>query len=115
VPVDDHRADTAPAQPAYDGDKDAKADEWAKVQHQRLVQLVKDGKCVEAGKIGSDIAGRAPEYFAAHIENDRAVRGCKQYIDQGKRKKANEAYKSRSRNAFEGDLEAPALPAPAAK
>src|SRR5262249_51288625 len=62
---------------AYDAEKNAKLDEWAQVQHRQLLQLVRDGKCVEAGKIGSEIAARAPEYYAAHVENDRAARGCK--------------------------------------
>jgi len=91
----------------YDRTQDAKLTEWAQVQHQRLVSLVKAGNCTEAGRIGSEIAARAPEYYAAHIENDRSVRSCKQYIDQEKRKKANEQYKSRARNSYEPDLEAP--------
>ena len=94
-----------PAQaPAYDKNKDAKLDEWAKVQHARLVSLVRDGKCVEAGKLGNEIAERAPQYYAAHVEHDRAIRQCKQYIDQEKRKSATERYKSRARNAPEADM-----------
>jgi hypothetical protein len=93
--------------PAYDKNKDATLDEWAKVQHARLVGLVRDGKCVEAGKLGNEIAQRAPEYYAAHVEHDRAVRQCKQYIDQEKRKSATERSKSRARNAPEADMAAP--------
>ena len=94
---------------AYDPNAAAKLNEWAKLQHQHMLALVKQGDCVAAGKIGGDIAAKAPEYYAANIENDRNVRACKQYIDQDKRAKANEKYKSRARNnAYEPDLEAPA-------
>jgi len=94
--------------PAYDKSKDAALEEWAKVQHARLVGLVRAGKCVEAGQLGSEIAQRAPQYYAAHVEHDRAVRGCKQYIDQDKRKAAKERYKTRERNMPEADMAAPA-------
>jgi hypothetical protein len=105
-------ATTAPASPTADGayrpTEDAKLTEWAQVQHTHMVALVKAGNCTEAGKLGTELATKAPEYYATHVENDRAVRGCKQYIDQAKRKKANEAQKSRAHNAYEPDLESPA-------
>jgi hypothetical protein len=102
-------AGAAPAQPgAYDQARDAKLTEWAERQHKQMVTLVKAGNCTEAGKLGTELAAQAPEYYAAHVENDRAVRGCKQYIDQAKRKKANEAYKSRAKNAYDADEAMPA-------
>lgn len=109
--------DLAPAPPmvdanapaaAFDQDKANALDAWAKVQHARLAKLVQAGKCIDAGALGSDIAAKAPEYFVAHVENDRAVRQCKQYIDSEKRRRASETVKSRSRNV-DDQLAKPAL------
>ncbi|MCE9576321.1 MAG: hypothetical protein K8W52_24450 [Deltaproteobacteria bacterium] len=91
---------TAPAV-AFDQDKANALDAWAKVQHAHLTKLVQAGKCKEAGALGSDIAAKAPEYFIAHVDNDRAVRACKQYIDSEKRRRASETAKSRARNVDE--------------
>jgi anti-sigma factor RsiW len=82
---------------AFNQDKAAQLDGWAKVEHGRMTKLVQAGKCVEAGQVGGEIANRAPEYYAAHVENDRAVRQCKQYIDSEKRRRATETAKSRAR------------------
>jgi len=77
--------------------------EWAQGAHQRLIQLVADGKCPDAGRLGAEIKDKAPEYFAANIANDRRVRQCKQYIETQAKKKADKAYKSRAQHNASGD------------
>jgi hypothetical protein len=84
-----------PADPAHT--------EWAQGAHQRLIQLVADGKCPDAGRLGAEIKDKAPEYFAANIANDRRVRQCKQYIETQAKKKADKAYKSRAQHNASGD------------
>lgn len=79
-----------PANPALE--------EWAKGAHSRLAKLVADGKCPEAGRLGAEIKDRAPEYYAANVANDRAIRACKSYIEGQAKKKAEKNYKSRSQS-----------------
>jgi hypothetical protein len=81
---------------------DPKLEEWAQQQHQKLVKLVKEGNCPEAGRVGSDLKAKAPDYYAANVANDRDVRQCKQYIEKQAKKKAEKDYKSRSQgNAYD--------------
>ena len=75
---------------------DPKLEQWAKTEHARLAKLVAAGKCPEAGRIGAELKHRAPEYYAQHVANDRAIRSCKSYIEDQARKKAAKDYKSRS-------------------
>lgn len=93
---------------AYSAERANSIDAWARVQHQRLAKAVADGDCGLAGKLGTELATRAPEYYATHVENDRALRSCRQYIDAAKRQRAVETQKSRERNATE-DLAKPDL------
>jgi hypothetical protein len=75
---------------------DPKVEEWAKTQHSRLLKLVADGKCPEAGRVGAAIKDRAPEYYASNVANDRRVRACKSYIEKQSKKRAGKNYKSRA-------------------
>lgn len=77
---------------------DPALEEWAKGAHGRLAKLVADGKCPEAGRLGAEIKDRAPEYYAANVANDRAIRACKSYIEGQAKKKAEKNYKSRSQS-----------------
>jgi hypothetical protein len=77
---------------------DPALEEWAKGAHSRLAKLVSDGKCPEAGRLGAEIKDRAPEYYAANVANDRAIRACKSYIEGQAKKKADKNYKSRSQS-----------------
>lgn len=88
---------------------DPKLEQWAKSQHARLARLVGEGKCPDAGRVGAELKDRAPEYYAAHVANDRAVRACKQYIEAQAKKKAEKDYKSRSQSntADEAELSEP--------
>lgn len=58
---------------------------WARDQHARMVRLVNDGRCTEAGQIGAEIARKAPDYYQAAVANDRALRSCKAYVDRARR------------------------------
>ncbi|MBK9031124.1 MAG: zf-HC2 domain-containing protein [Myxococcales bacterium] len=60
---------------------------WARDQHARMVKLVNQGRCTDAGQIGAEIARKAPDYYASAVANDRAVRSCKAYVDQARRAK----------------------------
>ncbi|MEZ4401848.1 MAG: hypothetical protein R3B06_17600 [Kofleriaceae bacterium] len=78
-------------------------DAWARDEHARMVKLVAAGRCTEAGKIGADIARRAPEYYQSAVANDRAVRSCQAYVDQARRAKA--PTKSKATTQAPADLE----------
>lgn len=97
------------AAPSPEPRSDDPADEqWARTAHTRLVKLVSDGKCPEAGRLGAEIKDRAPEYYAANVANDRDIRQCKQYIESRAKKKAEKAYKSRSQqNTYDDAADSP--------
>jgi hypothetical protein len=65
---------------------------WAQTEHEKLKKLVDSNKCVEAGKMGSAIADRAPEYYQEHVANDRKVQSCMAYI---RKNRASESDKSK--------------------
>jgi anti-sigma factor RsiW len=83
-------------------------EQWAQTSHARLKQLVADRKCPEAGRLGAEIKDRAPEYYAANVANDRAIRACKSYIEGQAKKKAAKDYKSRAQTNTVDQSEAPA-------
>lgn len=64
---------------------------WARDQHARMVKLVNQGKCTDAGAIGADIARKAPDYYQANVANDRQVRSCRSYVDRARRAKSDDA------------------------
>jgi hypothetical protein len=64
---------------------------WARDQHTRMVKLVNQGKCTDAGAIGADIARKAPDYYQANVANDRQVRSCRSYVDRARRAKSEDA------------------------
>ncbi len=86
--------DQAPAA-GHDPARAAAVEAWARDQHARMVKLVNAGKCTDAGTVGAEIARKAPEYYQAHVANDRAVRACRSYVDRARRNKADDA-KSRA-------------------
>jgi hypothetical protein len=81
APAPDRGAATAPPPPPAN-------EAWARDQHARMVRLVNDGRCTEAGQIGAEIARKAPDYYQSAIANDRALRSCKAYVEQARRAKA---------------------------
>ncbi len=95
-PDTNRRTATAKAPAPEPKPVDHALEDWAKGAHSRLVKLVRDGKCPEAGRLGAEIKDRAPDYYAASVANDRAIRTCKQYIENQAKKKAEKDYKSRS-------------------
>lgn len=64
---------------------------WARDQHTRMVKLVNQGKCTDAGAIGADIARKAPDYYQANVANDRQVRSCRSYVDRARRARSEDA------------------------
>ncbi len=86
---------------------DPKLEEWAQVQHEKLVKYVKEGDCPNAGRVGAQIKAKAPDYYAANVAQDRDVRQCKQYIEKQVKKAAEKNYKSRSQsgNTYDDDAD----------
>ena len=85
--------DKAPAQAATVKPAPAPANPNAAAMtlHTKLIALVTAGKCTEAGKLGSSIANRYPEYYASQVSTDRRVRACKPYIDRARQLKAEKS------------------------
>lgn len=77
--------DVGRAAAPYDSRSDAATLSWARERHARMVKLVEAGKCSEVGPIGTEIARRAPDYYADSVYNDRRIRACRAYIEKSRR------------------------------
>jgi hypothetical protein len=99
----------APAAPAPPPSRDESAlVAWAKGQHQRTIALVKAGKCVDAAKIALGVSNRAPDYYSQFMATDRALNGCRTYINAERDKDAEKSAKSRAQKRVNADEAAPA-------
>jgi hypothetical protein len=78
--------------------KDKKDDllAWAKAQHDLARSYTSKGDCVRAGQIATQVSARAPDYFAQYMQDDRALKSCRAYIDDARDKDAEKAAKSRA-------------------
>jgi hypothetical protein len=83
--------------PDAGGTTGAASSDAAKLQHQRVLQLVKANKCKDAAKAAGSLYVSFPDYYAEFVANDRALKACKPYIDS-ERKKKQQPAKSRVRN-----------------
>jgi hypothetical protein len=102
----------APPPPAENKPADAKPDPmlaWAKEQHGKAIVAAKKD-CKLAASIVTQISNRAPAYYSANIENDRALKSCQQYIAQEREKELERANRAKATQKRAVD-EAPA-PAP---
>jgi anti-sigma factor RsiW len=68
---------------------------WAKEQHGKAVVAAKKD-CKLAANIAMQIANRAPAYYAANIENDRALKSCQQYIAAEREKELERANRAKA-------------------
>jgi len=55
--------------------------DWARKQRERVVALVAANNCRGAATAAVEISRRAPDYYAANIATDRAIRPCMAYIN----------------------------------
>jgi hypothetical protein len=83
---------------------------WAIEQHKQLQAAVKANRCDTAAAIAIQIANRTPSYYAANVENDRAVKGCLALINAQREKELerNQRAKATQRRADENAAPAPA-------
>ena len=79
---------------------DRTEDAWAGSQLTAMRQLVRDGKCDAAAKVGLQIRNRNPGFYDRIVATDRLVRGCKATIDTAARKDA-ERTKAPAATQFE--------------
>jgi hypothetical protein len=101
-----------PPPPAENKPAEAKPDPmlaWAKEQHGKAIAAAKKD-CKLAASIVTQISNRAPAYYSANIENDRALKSCQQYIAQEREKELERANRAKATQKRAVD-EAPA-PAP---
>jgi hypothetical protein len=53
---------------------------WAAQQHRQVIALVNSDKCREAANAAVAIYNRAPDYYAANVATDRAIKHCLSYV-----------------------------------
>ena len=83
---------------------------WAKEQHGKAIVAAKKD-CKLAASIAMQIANRAPAYYAANIEKDRALKGCEAYIAQEREReqeRVNRAKATQRRSVDEAPAPRPA-------
>lgn len=56
------------------------ASSWVRDTHQRLIAMVRAGKCGEAGPLVAQLKSRASDYYSTHIANDRSLGSCLSYL-----------------------------------
>ena len=81
--------------PKADPKKEDADTTWARDQHQRVLGLVKAGKCQDAAPIAVQIKNRAPDYYSAYVANDRGLKQCLTYITDAAERDAERNQKSR--------------------
>jgi hypothetical protein len=56
------------------------ASSWVRGTHQRLIAMVRAGKCAEAGPLVAQLKSRASDYYSTHVANDRSLGSCLSYL-----------------------------------
>ena len=82
--------------------------QWAVSQHATARSYAANGNCSAAAKIALAVANRAPDYFAAEMADDRALKSCKVYIDAERTKDAEKNAKSRAQKRVNANEASPA-------
>jgi len=86
---------TAADKKAATKEDQASPNTWARDTHQRLLGLVKAGKCQDAAPLAVQIKNRAPDYYNAYVVNDRGLKQCMAYISDAAERDAEKSQKSR--------------------
>ena len=75
--------------------KEDQSNTWARDTHQRLLGLVKAGKCQDAAPLAVQIKNKAPDYYNSYVVNDRGLKQCMAYISDAAERDAEKSQKSR--------------------
>ena len=54
---------------------------WAKEIHKQVVTAANANDCPKASALATQLSSRAPAYYSANVENDRALKQCVPYIN----------------------------------
>lgn len=110
-------ANGAPAAPApapaktvaRDGDNNSTNDAgWTKTEHARAIAFVKAGKCDDAAKVAVEISQRDPDYYAANVATDRALKPCMPNITQLRDIESEKMQKARAQKRVNANEPSPA-------
>lgn len=83
--------------------------DWARKQRERVVALVAANNCRGAAAAAVEISRRAPDYYAASIATDRAIRPCMAYINsERQRDDRNRAVKNNASGEYPAQAAPPA-------
>ena len=114
APPPQHAAPDKATEKAADKTKDASDAsliQWASQRKSQLVALVQNNDCRGAASVAVEILNRAPDYYHAYVENDRAIKACQAYISEARDRDNEQTGKARAAQKRTMN-EAPA-PAPA--
>jgi hypothetical protein len=87
--------------------------DWAQKQRQQVLAFVKSNNCRAAANAAVAIYNRAPDYYAANIATDRAIKPCIAYVNNERERE--DRSRAASKRAIPTDTPAPAAPPPARK
>jgi hypothetical protein len=102
-----------------DGKEKEKVDEetvWARDQHGKVANAVRANNCKEATSLAIALFNRAPAYYNANVESDRALKQCMTYITAEREREVERTQRARAvqrRNADEAKKPSAKMPAPA--
>lgn len=87
--------------------------DWAQKQRQQVLAFVKSNNCRAAANAAVAIYNRAPDYYAANIATDRAIKPCIAYVNNERERE--DRSRAAAKRAIPTDTPAPAAPPPARK
>jgi hypothetical protein len=81
--------------------------DWARKRHEQVKTLVSSNNCRAAANAATEIYSRAPDYYAANVVTDRAIKPCLPYLNNEREREDRDRA---AKNAAASDSAAPAPP-----
>ncbi|HET7499375.1 MAG TPA: hypothetical protein VFK02_00165 [Kofleriaceae bacterium] len=87
----------ADARPEEKSSEDRALVGWAQRQREQVIAYVRSNNCRAAASTATEIYNRAPDYYAANITTDRAVKPCLAYLNSDREREDRSRASERSR------------------
>ena len=68
----------------------AKQEQWARIQHKRLLSMARAKRCTQVARLANDIRDRAASYYQRNVHKSSAVRGCTKSVVAERQRRVRE-------------------------
>src|SRR5262249_29766876 len=104
--VEDEKAPTADkADKAGEKGKDDNLLQWARDQHQRVIDSVRRNNCTAAASIAVTIYRNSPDYYRDNVATDRSLKSCLAYINSEHDKEVERVRAAKMRAVQQNDAQ----------